>query len=95
MTSITFKNGKTIEVEQNGSTFITETKPTFPSDLSDIEITDGETTTNIENGMIVECYGPNSEYYYFSIIEKPYNIILEERLNEQEDIICDLLMNLL
>lgn len=95
MASITFKNGTTIKVEQNGSTFIAKTRPTFPSDLSDIEITDGETTTNIANGMIVECYGPNSEYYYFSIIEKPYNIILEERLNEQEDIICDLLMNLL
>ena len=94
MTTITFNNGMTLEVEQNGSTFITETKPTFPTDLSDITIA-GENETTIKNGMIVECYGPNSEYYYFSIIEKPYNIILEERLNEQEDIICDLLMNLL
>jgi len=94
MTTITFKNGTTIEVEQNGSTFITETKPTFPTDLSDITIS-GENEETIKNGMIVECYGPNSEYYYFSIVEKPYNVILEERLNEQEDIICDFLMNLL
>ena len=90
MTTIIFNNGTTLEVVQNSSTFILDTKPAFPSDLSDIEITDGETTTNIVNGMIVECYAPDDKYY-FSIIEKPYQIILEERLQEQDDIICELL----
>ena len=93
MTTITFKN-KIINVEQNGTTFIASERLTFPADLSNITISDGENTTIIKNGKIVECYCPD-ERFYFSIIEKPYNEILEERLNEQEDIICDLLMNLL
>ena len=110
MTTITFNNGRTLEVEQNGSTFITDTMPAFPSDLTNIEIeetydvskiveNDGEEETvtetvtqnhTISNGMIVECYAPDDKYY-FSIIEKPYQMILEERLQEQDDIICELL----
>lgn len=110
MTTITFNDGTTLEVEQNGSTFITETKPTFPSDLTNIEIeesydtsktveNDGEDETvtetvtqnhTISNGMLVECYAPDDKYY-FSIIEKPYQMVLEERLREQDDIICELL----
>ena len=110
MTIITFNDGMTLEVEQNGSTFITDTMPVFPSDLTNIEIeethdiskiveNDGEeeavteTITrnySISNGMLVECYAPD-EKYYFSIIEKPYQTVLEERLSEQDDIICELL----
>lgn len=110
MTTITFNDGSTLEVEQNGSTFVTDTKPDFPEDLTDIEIEESfevtkvvetdegedtvtETVTQnytISNGMFVECYAPD-EKYYFSIIEKPYQIVLEERLQEQDDIICELL----
>lgn len=110
MTTITFNDGMTLEVVQNGSTFITDTKPDFPEDLTDIQIeetydvskiveNDGEEETvtetvtrnySISNGMIVECYVPDDKYY-FAIIEKPYQMVLEERLQEQDDIICELL----
>lgn len=103
MTTIIFNNGTTLEVEQNGSTFITDTMPDFPSDLTNIEIevvendeeeeTVTETVTrnySISNGLVVECYAPDNKYY-FSIIEKPYQMVLEERLQEQDDIICELL----
>lgn len=110
MTTISFNDGTTLEVEQNGSTFITDTKPDFPEDLTDIiieesfkvsriiETDEGEDTVTetvtqnytISNGMIVECYAPENKYY-FAIIEKPYQMVLEERLQEQDDIICELL----
>ena len=110
MTTIIFNDGTTLEVEQNGSTFIADTKPAFPSDLTNIEIeetydvskiveNDGEEETvtetvtrnySISNGLVVKCYAPDNKYY-FAIIEKPYQMVLEERLSEQDDIICELL----
>lgn len=89
MTRIMFNNGTELLAEQNGTTFSVSKKPDFPEDMSNITI-EGESTTVIENGMLVECYCPDNNYY-FSIIEKPYQTVLEERLQEQDDIICELL----
>ena len=93
MTRIVFNNGTELLAEQNGTTFSASKKPDFPEDMSNITI-EGESATVIENGMLVECYCPDNNYY-FSIIEKPYQTVLEERLQEQDDIICELLEMLL
>lgn len=90
MVTITFNNNTVLNVEQNGSTFVLEEKPNFPEDLTDVMISSENGTQHISNGLVVECYAPDSKFY-FTIIEKPYQMILEERLSEQDDIICELL----
>ena len=107
MVQILFNDGATIECEQNGSTFLADDKPTFPTDLTNIVISevaeneDGEAVTSelvtIKNGLVVECY-PLDERYAFTIIEKPYTQVLEEKIaemariqEEQDEVIAEIL----
>ena len=92
MTQIIFKNGMTLSVTQNASTYTAPERPDFPEDLTDITIIGDEGRKTIANGMIVDCYA-EGEGYHFAIIEKPYQMVLEEKLSEQDDIICELLLN--
>ena len=63
---IIFKDGTELTVERNGSSFITDEKPTFPEDLKNITI-EGQT---ISNGRIIECASVDGRYW-FTITEIP------------------------
>ena len=90
MATITFNDNTLFETEQNGNNFITNQKPDFPEDLTNIKIEYNEGTQNIKNGMVVECY-PLDNRYWFTIVEKPENEILKEQILDLECIISDLL----
>ena len=101
MVQIKFTDGTIIECELNGSTFLTDEKPVFPSDLTSITIEeDADIIATIQNGVIVECFPPDSRYA-FTIIEKPYTQVLEEKLTEmariqeeQDEVIAEILETL-
>lgn len=63
---IIFKDGTELTVERNGSSFITDEKPTFPEDLKNITI-EGQT---ISNGRVIECASVDGRYW-FAITEIP------------------------
>lgn len=110
MVQIIFNDGTILECEMNGSTFLVDEKPTFMENLTDILIKEVGTDENgteteteiafIKNGLVVECYTPE-EKYAFTIIEKPYTQVLEEKLaemarvqEEQDEVIAEILETL-
>lgn len=100
MVQIKFNDGTVITCEINGTSFITNEKPNFPEDFSNIMVTSEDGQVIIKNGLLIECAG-NDNRYWFTIIEKPIQQLLEEQIEalqafvEQQDIIIsDLLLNL-
>ena len=65
--TITFNDGTVIEADKNGSCYIVDAEPTFPDDLTGIEITGDETRT-IEDGRIAESASTDGRYW-FTILE--------------------------
>ena len=66
---IKFKNGSEIEAEVNGNSYIVDSKPAFPADLSEVIVGD-QTLHYVE---VVECAAIDNRYW-FSFIEIPENI---------------------
>lgn len=64
MATITFNNGTSINVEVNGTTFISDVKPAFPSDLSNINITGCDFMDHVDYGRIVEAAGSDNRYWF-------------------------------
>lgn len=100
---IIFENDSYIEAEQNGTCFITEEKPTFPSPFGTVMIEGSEPRT-IEHAQLVECASVDGRYW-FTFIETPqdelYRAMMEDALceidesNEEriaaiEDALCEL-----
>lgn len=75
---IKFKDGTEISVEANGSCFIVDAAPVFPSDFTDISIIRELGTDIINYGQLVECASVDGRYW-FSIIEIPEQ---ERAMNE-------------
>lgn len=67
---ITFKNGREIEAEANGSSLITESKPDFPSDLSSVTVTGTDGERIYRDAEIIECAFVDNRYW-FSFREVP------------------------
>ena len=66
---IIFRNGTTIEAEQNGNCFITDIKPAFPVPLGAVRI-EGDESYRVEHAQLVECANVDGRYW-FTFIEIP------------------------
>lgn len=87
MATITFRAGTHLFAEQNGSCFVTDTKPAFPLPLGTVTI-EGEEPRTIEHAQLVECASVDGRYW-FSFIETPqdelYRAIMEDALCEIDE----------
>lgn len=81
--TITFKDGTQIEAERNGDSLITDDKPTFPVDLSEVTITGEDEEKELNYAEIVECAAID-ERYWFALIEVP------EAVRESKQIRADI-----
>ena len=79
MTEIIFNDGTRLQVEQNGTSFILDEKPEFPSDMSRVTIENDEGTQVIENAELVECASIDNRYW-FTFIEISREKMLERAL---------------
>lgn len=88
-----FANGTEIIAQANDNNYIVATKPQFPDNLKNIQITTEESTLVIKNGRIVECASLDGNYW-FTVIEVPENIVhiqeMLQRLNDVEDALCEI-----
>ena len=77
---ITFGGGEIITAEQNGASFITEQKPSFPVDMGlvTVEGTDGVRTYN--EPQIVECASVDGRYWFCFVEESP----MQKRIRQIE-----------
>lgn len=67
---IKFPTGEEIEVEQNGSSFIADSKPDFPKKITSVTISNKDGDVVISNAELIECAGIDDRYW-FSFIEVP------------------------
>lgn len=67
---IAFKNGTEIEAEANGSSMITDIKPEFPPDLSEVTVAGAGGERVYRNAEIIECASVDGRYW-FSFREVP------------------------
>ena len=66
---IRFKNGDTLNAEQNGNTFIVNEYPGFPEDLSEVHIlADGQETV-LQYVMIEEAASTDGRYWFVMVEE--------------------------
>ncbi len=71
--TIKFKDGMEIEAEQNGSSLITDSKPEFPTDLSEVIVRGEREERTVEYAELIECASIDGRYW-FSFIEVPESI---------------------
>lgn len=75
---IIFKNGAVITAEKNGDSLITNTKPTFPANLSIVTI-QGETETKvIQNAQLTECASVDGRYWFTFTVQSEEEIMIEK-----------------
>ena len=85
---IIFITGLTITAEVNGGSYITEEKPDFPDDLSEITVEQGEETKEIRDAQIVECASVDGRYWFAF-----HEMTADEKWRADiEDALCDLSM---
>lgn len=83
MAKIIFKDGTEINAEQNGSCFITYTKPDFPADLSRV-IIKAQKETKLKNAQLVECASVDERYWFTFLGEQYFEEPTQEELNAVE-----------
>lgn len=70
--TIKFKNGQTIEAENNGSCFITNTKPNFPADLSEVTIIYSDHQETISYAIAQEAASIDNRYWFTFVTATAY-----------------------
>lgn len=80
--NITFKNGQTLEAELNGTSLITNIKPDFPNDLSEVSVDGERIHERYKNPKIVECVSVDGRYWFsFQEIPESERIIKQMQAN--------------
>lgn len=61
---IEFKDGSQIEAEVNGNCYITDSKPDFPEDLSEVTVREKENMEIFKDVEILKCASVDSRYWF-------------------------------
>jgi hypothetical protein len=85
--TIIWSDGSELEADKNGSCFIVDEKPEFPSDLEEVTIEENGAATTLHNARIVECASVDGKYW-FSIQEIPEDTIEKATMKAQIDYIA-------
>ena len=80
---IRFKDGTEITAEVNGDSYITESKPDFPSNTKGLTVEKESGTTEYEDALLFDCASADGKYW-FGIIEKPLEVKKAEKIAMQE-----------
>lgn len=61
--TIKFADGTELSAEQNGSCYIVNEKPDFPTDLSEVTVEGGENASFV-NAQVIECASVDGRYWF-------------------------------
>ena len=81
MVTLSFLDGTLLECELNGNTFITDTKPNFPTNLKTVTIS-GDENRILKNVQIIESFSPDGRFC-FGLLETPESELEAEKLGAQ------------
>ena len=73
---IKFTDGTEIEAEVNATCYITDSKPTFPDDLTGVKV-DGET---LENVTLQECASVDGRYWFTFVEVSNFDLLKSQVL---------------
>lgn len=62
--TIKFKDGTEIEAEVNGNNYITETRPEFPEDMTEVIVVKNEAEETLKNVSIQESAGLDDRFWF-------------------------------
>lgn len=83
-----FATGLVITAQVNGNCYITDEKPDFPEDISEITVEQGEETTEIKDAQLIECASTDGRYWFAF-----HEMTADEKWKADiEDALCDLSM---
>ena len=92
-TIITFADGTIIYAENNGNCYITDTRPAFPDNLSDVivQISNGDTSRGqiYQHAEIIECANVDGRYW-FAFRELTPDELYRGQLDENIDTLLDM-----
>ena len=61
---IRFNDGNEISAEINGDSYIVNTKPEFPEDLSNVVISGEDINKRYDNAELIECASVDGRYWF-------------------------------
>lgn len=61
---ITFADGTEITADMNGNSYIVDSQPTFPADLSTVEVKGDDTSITYTNAELIECASTDGRYWF-------------------------------
>lgn len=93
MAVIVFHNGERLNAEQNGSCYIAETRPDFPSDMSIVTVQAEDGTREYHNAQVLECASVDGRYWFAfaeESEEKRREDALQARINFLEECLMEM-----
>lgn len=90
---IVFKNGESLTAEQNGNTFITNTVPEFPDDLTEVNVFVEDQQTTLHYVIIQEAASIDGRYWFCLVEEQEGERIIreqEEKITFLEDCLMEM-----
>lgn len=88
---IIYADGTLMDVELNGTCFILDQKPTFPSDLSIITVEGDKGNKVYRNAYVQECASVDGRYWFTFIEENKTETSLRELREDMETALNELL----
>lgn len=83
----------TINAEINGDCYITESKPSFPDNISSVVISEGQTDTILHHAVPIECASVDGRYW-FSFRELTPEEIRQGELDNTLQMLTDCLLEM-
>ena len=90
---ITFGSGEIITAEQNGGSFITEQKPSFPTDMGLITVEGTDGIRTYSDPQIIECASVDGRYW-FTFVEESQQQKRIRQLEANNDALLECLLEM-
>lgn len=90
---IKFDSGDVIVAEQNGESFITEQKPSFPADMGLVTVDGTDGVRTYKDPQIVECASVDGRYWFCFVEESTMQKRIRQ-LEEKNDALLECLLEM-
>lgn len=84
---ITFGSGEIITAEENGESFITEQKPSFPTDMGLVTVEGTDEVRTYNEPQIIECSSVDGRYWFCFVEVSPQQKRIRQLETTTDDII--------
>ena len=91
--TIRFKGGAVIVAEENGGSYILDSKPQFPTNFDDLEIETEEGVKTFKHAELVECASVDGKYWFSFNEQDPRDREIAE-LKAEKDMLIECVLEM-